>query len=247
MLRDALLRSAPQHVGSIRSHDNSTRTAHSDLILKRSYVLACDRLEGWPHALDSPPSFETHCDRQAATAMLLMRSESSSRSASPQRFTNSQLEVPPTASALPQRSDADLAGELVELGDELARHRHAVREPVGAPGAALFARQPHLVEARQRLRGAQVAQVAVDVALERVERREAGDVERDDEVPGVADVGVVEVEVEHVAAEGGAVERPGEEPEHEREAASLVTADRQQHALAALCRVGQRLGVLGVA
>src|SRR6266545_4951353 len=28
--------------------------------LRRSHALACDRLEGWPQAPDSPPSFETH-------------------------------------------------------------------------------------------------------------------------------------------------------------------------------------------
>ena len=82
---------------------------NSDLILRRSHALACDRLEGWPRALESPPSFETHCDRQAATAMLLrMRSESSSRSASARRFTNSQgdgLRTQPFASKTARRSE----------------------------------------------------------------------------------------------------------------------------------------------
>src|SRR5262249_22867463 len=32
---------------------------------------ACDRLEGWPQVPDLPSSFETHCARQLATAMLL--------------------------------------------------------------------------------------------------------------------------------------------------------------------------------
>src|SRR6266545_8343547 len=32
--------------------------------MRRSHALACDRLEGWPQALNLPPSFETHWGRQ---------------------------------------------------------------------------------------------------------------------------------------------------------------------------------------
>src|SRR5262249_21564812 len=56
------------------------RGKNSDLILRRSHALACDRLEGWPQAPNPPPSFETQCARQGATALLLrMRSECFSR------------------------------------------------------------------------------------------------------------------------------------------------------------------------
>ena len=43
------------------------RNQHSDLILRRSHALACDRLEGWPQAPSPFPSFETRraCGRDA--------------------------------------------------------------------------------------------------------------------------------------------------------------------------------------
>src|SRR5262245_23336744 len=88
--------------------------------------------------------------------------------------------------------------------------------------------------------------MAIHLRLERVERREAGDIKRNDEVPGVAGIGVVEVEVEYVAAERRAVERTSEQPENERKPAAFVAADRQQYALAAARRIGERLAVLGV-
>ena len=44
---------------------------------------------------------------------------------------------------------------------------------------------------------------------------------------GIAEAFLVGIEVHHVAAERGAVERPGQEAEHQREPAALVAADRQ--------------------
>src|SRR5262249_48673639 len=68
------------HVNSSLSAICSCGCDKLALILRRLHALACDRLEGWPQVPDRPPSFETHCARQLATAMLLrMRSESFSR------------------------------------------------------------------------------------------------------------------------------------------------------------------------
>src|SRR5215813_13604942 len=67
--RTILSRLKPLQVHTLRPHPEG------------SHALACDRLEGWPQAPDSPPSFETHCGRQGATTMLLrMRSQSFARS-----------------------------------------------------------------------------------------------------------------------------------------------------------------------
>src|SRR5207244_4676353 len=130
--------------------------------------------------------------------------------------------------------------------DQLAWHRHAILEPISAARPPLLTGQTHHIETRQWLRRAQIAQMAIHLSLERVERRETRHIERDDEVPGIAGISVVEIEVEHLAAEGCAIERAGEQPENKRKAAAFVAANRQQHALAAPCRIGERLAILGV-
>ena len=52
--------------------------------------------------------------------------------------------------------------------------------------------------------------------------------------------------IDHVAAERRAVEHAGEQADHQRKPAALVAADRQQHALADLLRIGDRLAGLAV-
>ncbi len=52
--------------------------------------------------------------------------------------------------------------------------------------------------------------------------------------------------IDHVVAEGRAVEHACEQPDDQREARALVVADRQQHALADLLRIEDRLAGLAV-
>ncbi len=117
---------------------------------------------------------------------------------------------------LSQRLHAELIRELVELHHQLGQHRHAVLQAIVPPRLALLAGEPHRLAAGQRLRVAQVADVAIHLGGERRERREARDIDGDDEVPGVAGAFVIGVEVDHVAAERRAVERAREEAEHQR-------------------------------
>ena len=77
-------------------------------------------------------------------------------------------------------------------------------------------------------------------------RQEARDIERDDEVPGVGLARIVGIEIDHVAAERRAIERPGDQPEHHGEAAALVAADRQQQAFGGAPGIGDVLAGLGV-
>ena len=65
-------------------------------------------------------------------------------------------------------------------------------------------------------------------------------------MPGVGLARIVGVEVDHVAAEGRAVERPGDQPEHHREPAALVAADRQQQPFGGALRVDDVLAGRGV-
>src|SRR5262249_11475034 len=95
-------------------------------------------------------------------------------------FAGTSGTIHPTSSGA-QRRHAELRGDLVELRDQVARHRHAVLDAVFAARAAFVAGEPHGVKTGQRLRGAQVAQVAVHFGFELRCRREARDVERDDE------------------------------------------------------------------
>ena len=52
---------------------------------------------------------------------------------------------------------------------------------------------------------------------------------------GVASTFVVGVEIDHLAAERRAVERAGEQAQHQCEARAFVTADRHQKPLARSC------------
>src|SRR5262249_34061397 len=68
-----ILRGSPGPSGRGRTSElvnlcgSEDRNQHSDLILRRSHALACDRLEGWPQAPSPFPSFETRraCGRDA--------------------------------------------------------------------------------------------------------------------------------------------------------------------------------------
>src|SRR5579883_1957597 len=101
---------------------------------------------------------------------------------------------------------AHLTRELVELRLQRIRQRNAVAQALGAAGTAALAGEADGVEAGQAVRGVQVVHVAVDLGLEGIERDETLDVDRADEVARVGRAGVVGVEVDHVLAEGGAVE-----------------------------------------
>jgi len=57
---------------------------------------------------------------------------------------------------------------------------------------------------------------------------------------GVGLAVVVGVEIDHVAAEGSAVEHAAKEPEHERQAAAFVFPHRQQQAFAGAVGIGDR-------
>ena len=52
--------------------------------------------------------------------------------------------------------------------------------------------------------------------------------------------------IDDIAAERRAVQHAGEQPDHQRKPAALVAADRQQHALVDLLRIGDRLAGLAV-
>src|SRR5215468_8064959 len=103
-----------------------------------------------------------------------------------------------------QRRNAEILGELVEPTQHRRHDRHAVARPLDLALAAALARQSDRVEPRQHLRGLEVAQVAVDLRREGVERHEARDVERHDELARTGTARDVSIEIDDVASERGA-------------------------------------------
>src|SRR5690606_1452959 len=96
------------------------------------------------------------------------------------------------------------------------------------------------VMSRQRFRSAQVGDLTVDLGRKLVERLEACNVERDDELSGVGERVRMRVEVDDVAAERRAVERAAEQAEDQREPRALVAAEREQQPVHALRGIGDR-------
>src|SRR5262249_56763732 len=97
-----------------------------------------------------------------------------------------------------------------------------------------------LVDTGQPLRRRQLADVAIDLGLERLERQKARDVERDHELPDIGVAAARRGEILDVAAERGAIERPCQEADYEGETETLVAAHRQISALGDAARVGDR-------
>src|SRR4030095_2966979 len=95
---------------------------------------------------------------------------------------------------------------------------------------ALLAWESNVIDPGHARRISEIAYDLVHLALQRFNRREAGDVERDDHLTRVRRSRVVFVEVDHVASERGAVQRTGKQTEYKRQARSFVAADRQQKA-----------------
>ena len=116
---------------------------------------------------------------------------------------------------------------------QFRRHRHAVARRSArrwrrcSPGSRIASKPGRRCEPRRSRTWRSTS------AVNAVERDEARDVERHDEVAVVAGALVVVVEVDHVAPERRAVERAGKEAEHQRKPAALVAADRQQQAVGA--------------
>ena len=88
-------------------------------------------------------------------------------------------------STLRERLDLQARRQRVELLDQRRRQLHAVGAAVGAALAAIRARQPDRIEARQGRRRGQVLEMPVHLGGENLRRNEARHVERDDELPGV--------------------------------------------------------------
>src|SRR5260221_13589725 len=113
--------------------------------------------------------------------------------------------------------DLQLAGEPVQTRAQRLRYRHAEPGALGELGAALFSGQQDALDAVHAPRAAQLARELVDPALELGDLAEAGDREGDEGGPGVGGRGVVGVEVYGLAPHRAAVERAGEQAEHQRE------------------------------
>ena len=88
--------------------------------------------------------------------------------------------------------------------------------------------------------------MTVHLGCKNIRRDEARHVERDHELPGVGRLAPRAHEVDDGTPERRAVEHSGEKADDQRESAALVAADRQQHALADLLRIGDRLAGLAV-
>src|SRR6185295_798113 len=87
---------------------------------------------------------------------------------------------------------------------------------------ALLARKEDALEALHALGAADVAGELVHSSFKLFYIIESGDIDGEDRLAGVGGRGVVGVEVDHVAAHRGVVERPGEDAEDERHAVALV-------------------------
>src|SRR5262249_62162324 len=130
-------------------------------------------------------------------------------------------------------SESPYARPCVRLMETRRWQRDTVARALRAALRPSVARRADGVEIRPARGGAQVVQVAIDFGGESRKRNEPRDIDRDDEMPGVGLACGVGVEVDDVAAEGGAVEGAGQEPEHERKPTAFVAADRQQQAVGA--------------
>ena len=94
-----------------------------------------------------------------------------------------------------------LRRQLVELRQQLRRQRQAVGQRGRRSACARSSPGSRTRLARQRLGGAQLADVAVDLRLETFELLEARRIERQHELPGIVDLLRLGVEVDAIAAE----------------------------------------------
>src|SRR5262245_10608223 len=104
---------------------------------------------------------------------------------------------------------------------------------------ALLAWESNVIDPGHALRISEIAYGIVYLALQRFNRREARDVERDDHLARIRRSRIVFVEVDHVASKRGAVQRAGKQTEYKRQARSFVAADRKQKAFLGAPRVSQ--------
>src|SRR4029453_16072353 len=84
-----------------------------------------------------------------------------------------------------ERLDAERLCHLVDLCEERRCDRHARLLALLAACGASLSRHADFIDTRQALRAGEIADVAVHFGLEYVEQNEAGDVERDHELPDI--------------------------------------------------------------
>src|SRR5262249_48301457 len=104
----------------------------------------------------------------------------------------------------------------------------------------------NLIVVGQTVRGDEIANVPADLRLERVERNESRDIERDDELPDIARPARGRSEIPDIAAEGRAVERSGQKADDEGKPAALVAAHGEIRALLDPLRIADRRAILAM-
>src|SRR5262245_33841881 len=118
------------------------------------------------------------------------------------------MAMPARSCARAKRGDGERLCELVDLRQDRRIERHAVALPLGPARRPTHAGDANIVTARQPPRRDKIANVAIDLSLERVERHEPGNIECDDELPDIAVTARRRGEIANLAAERRAVERP---------------------------------------
>src|SRR5690349_7813147 len=95
--------------------------------------------------------------------------------------------------------DAERLRDLVELLDQGGRERHAILLPIGAAGLPALSRDADFVDPGQPRRRGEIAHMAIHLRAELIERQEAGDIERDHELPGIGLARLLGIDVLDVA------------------------------------------------
>src|SRR5262249_24525357 len=134
----------------------------------------------------------------------------------------------------------DLGSHPLKVAKESVIHRNAEPGAFKPCRVALLTRESNVIDPRHVRRISEIPYNLVHLALERFNRREARDIERNDHLTRVCRTLVVFVEVDYVAAKRGAVQCASKETEYEYEPISLVGAYRKQKAFFSSSRVGQR-------
>src|SRR6516164_10839508 len=114
-----------------------------------------------------------------------------------------------------QRLYLQLRRQFVELGKKRRRNRNTIPATLSAAGGAALARQADRIEAREKPRAAQIANVPIDFGRESLQRHEPRDVDGNDTMSSIGRAVGGGVEIDHVAAERRAVEHAGNEPDHQ--------------------------------